>query len=120
MGTTQTYTGGCHCGQVRYQIESAALESAMACNCSICSKKGHLLTFVPAAAFKLLEGQDQLSDYQFNKKNIHHLFCRVCGISSYGTGKGKDGQTMYSINVRCLDDIDIDKLSVKTFDGKSL
>lgn len=119
MATAKTYTGGCHCGNVRFEV-TAALEQAMACNCSICSKKGYLLTFVPESAFKLLKGGDQVTDYQFNKKHIHHLFCRTCGIQSYGNGKGKDGATMVAVNVRCLDDLDVNGLKIQNFDGKSL
>src|SRR5687768_10529209 len=104
MGEAKTYEGGCHCGNVRYQV-TTAIGSVVACNCSICSKKAHLLTFVPPDAFTLVKGEDELTDYQFNKKNIHHLFCRTCGISSFARGTGQDGKTMYSINVRCLDGV---------------
>jgi hypothetical protein len=119
MSTATTYTGGCHCGKVRYEV-TMTIGQAVECNCSICSKKGHLLSFVPASSFKLLQGEDELTDYQFNKKHIHHLFCRTCGIQSYATGKGKDGNTMYSINVRCLDGVDPQKVQIQHFDGKSM
>ena len=48
-----------------------------------------------------------MTDYQFNKHNVHHLFCSTCGISSYGWGTGKNGQKMFSINARCLDEVDL-------------
>jgi len=115
----QTYRGGCHCGRVRYQV-AATLDPVLSCNCSICQKRGYLLTFVPRAQFKLLSGEDALTDYQFNKKVVHHLFCANCGISSFGTGTGPDQSEMVSINVRCLDDVDLDALTVTSFDGKSL
>ena len=60
----------------------------MSCNCSICQKRGALLTFVPAAQFKLLSGEDELTDYQFNKKIVHHLFCSHCGVGSFARGNG--------------------------------
>ena len=115
---TKRYTGGCHCGNVRYEA-SAALSTLMACNCSICSKKGHLLAFVKEEQFTLLSGKDAVTDYQFNTHNIHHLFCSKCGIASYGHGTGADGKTMYSINVRCLDGVDVTSFPVTMFDGKS-
>ena len=59
------------------------------------------------------------SDYQFNKKIIHHLFCRTYGVSSFGTGSGDHAETV-AINVRCLDDIELGALTVKPVDGKSL
>ena len=114
-----TYTGGCHCGKVRYEV-SADIGKVYACNCSICSKKGWLLTFVPADQFKLTSGSDDLTDYQFHTHNVHHLFCRHCGIQSFSHGKRKDGTAVYSINMRCLDDVDLSKFEVTHVDGKKL
>jgi hypothetical protein len=116
---TKTYAGGCHCGKVRYEV-TAAFEGAMACNCSICAKKMPLLAFVPPEQFKLLSGQESLSDYQFNKKNIHHLFCSACGVESFANGTGPDGKPMYAVNLRCLEGFDASALPVQNFDGKNL
>lgn len=112
------YQGGCHCGQVRYEVEMD-IGKPISCNCSICQKKGTLLSFVPANQFTLLKGQNSLSDYQFNKKIIHHLFCKNCGVTSFATGKTPDGHEMRAINVRCLDEIEIDQLEIAKFDGRS-
>lgn len=119
MPEPKTHAGGCHCGKVRYEVTTDLARVAQ-CNCSICSKKGYLLTFVPADRFRLLSGADVLTDYQFNKMNVHHLFCSVCGISSFGHGTGPGGVNMNAINVRCLDDVDVASLTVTPFDGKSL
>jgi hypothetical protein len=93
---------------------------AFACNCSICSRNGWLLAFVPESNFRLLAGEGELTDYQFNKKHIHHLFCRTCGVRSFSRGAGRDGKTMYSINLRCIADFDSTALPVETFDGAKL
>jgi hypothetical protein len=114
-----THTGGCQCGNVRYEV-TADLAEVMACNCSRCGRLGSLLTFVPAANFRLLKGDGATTEYQFNRHNIHHLFCSTCGIQSFARGKRPDGAEMVGINVRCVDDVDLDKLTVKHFDGKSL
>ena len=116
---TRTYTGGCHCGSVRYEV-STALTGAATCNCSICSRTGTMLTFVPDAQFKLLSGNDVLTDYQFGKKNIHHVFCSKCGVRSFARGKKPDGSPMIAVNVRCIDDIELDKVPTRQFDGKRL
>lgn len=113
------YKGGCHCGKVRFEVEMA-IDSVMACNCSICSKKAHLLAFAPEDQFHLLKGEDALTDYQFGKKTIHHYFCSTCGIGSFGKGTMPDGTHMRAINVRCLDDVNIDQIPVRHFDGRSL
>jgi len=115
----KTYAGGCHCGNVRYDV-TMELGEVMQCNCSICSKTGALLAFAPAAQFQLRSGEGRLSDYQFGKKRIHHLFCPTCGIRSFARGTGPDGKEMAAINVRCLDGVDATALPVKPFDGRSL
>ena len=120
MAEPKNFTGGCHCGNVRFDVTADLSGGVMACNCSICSKRGSLLTFVPADKFALRAGEDDLTDYQFGKKIIHHLFCRQCGVASFARGKGPDGKEMVAINVRCLDGVDIAALTITPFDGRSL
>ena len=114
----KTYTGSCHCQAVRFsaQIE---LKDVMSCNCSICSRAGWLLSFIPATSFKLESGKDQLTDYQFGKKDLHHPFCKHCGMHTFSHGVGPDGVETYAINARCLEDIDLKPLTITEFDGKS-
>ncbi len=119
MTDTQTYTGSCHCGAVRYEV-TTALGTVIACNCSMCGRAGTLLTFVGMDKFKLLSGEDALTDYQFNKHVIHHVFCKVCGIKPFAKGKDKNGNETRAINVRCLEGVDVDKLNVHHYDGKNL
>ena len=119
MTESKAHNGGCHCGRVRYEVKTA-LETVISCNCSICQKTGMILTFVPAQDFTLVSGESELTDYQFNKKVIHHLFCSNCGVRSYGRGMGPGGREMVAINVRCLDNIDLASITPMPFDGKSL
>ncbi|MEK7494899.1 MAG: GFA family protein [Patescibacteria group bacterium] len=112
------YTGGCHCGAVKYEVETD-LSEVMDCNCSHCAKKGFLLAFVPADQFQLLSGEESLTEYRFNKKAIAHLFCSVCGVQSFGRGSGPDGKEVVALNARCLDGIDMSTLTIKHVDGKS-
>ena len=118
MSEVKTYQGGCHCGKVRYSVALDLTKPVISCNCSMCGRSGTLLSFVPAADFELLSGEDVLTDYQFNHHVIHHLFCRVCGIKSFARGASKDGSPTVAINTRCLDDIDLGVLQVTQFDGK--
>jgi hypothetical protein len=118
MTAATTYTGGCHCGRVRYEVTTDPSQ-AIACNCSKCARHGLWLTFVPAEEFKLQSGDDALADYQFNKHVVHHLFCRTCGVESFARGRTPDGRDMVAVNVRCLDGLDIATLTPKPFDGRS-
>lgn len=113
------HTGSCHCGAVRYHVDLDLEKPAIQCNCSICARTGSLLRFVPADAFKLESGAEQLTDYQFNKNVIHHLFCKTCGVRSFARGVGSDGKDVVAINVRCLDGFELAQTPVMNFDGKS-
>lgn len=114
---SKTYRGSCHCGSVTYEVQTD-LATVLSCNCSICSRAGYLLAFVPAEQFKLLSGKDAQRDYQFNKRNIHHLFCGTCGVRSFGHGTGPDGSQMYAVNVRTLEGVDLDALKIQKVNGK--
>jgi hypothetical protein len=118
MAEMQICRGGCHCGRVRYEVETD-LSMVLDCNCSFCQKRGALWTYVGGGQFKLLSGKDDLADYQFNRKVIHHFFCRHCGVGSFSEGQSEDGSKGYGINVRCLDDVDVGKLALTPYDGKN-
>jgi hypothetical protein len=120
-GMTQAtkYTGGCHCGAVRYTVELDLSQPVLSCNCSMCGRSGTLLSFTPAEKFHLEQGSDSLTDYQFNKHVIHHTFCKVCGIKSFARGVGPGGKEMAAINVRCLEGVEPSQLQIKEFDGRS-
>ena len=120
MSEAKTYSGGCHCGKVRYEATLDLGQPVVSCNCSMCGRTGTMLSFIPAGAFTLKSGAGELTDYQFNKKHVHHLFCRTCGIKSFARGVGPNGAEMVAVNVRCLDDVELGALTVNQFDGKSL
>ena len=42
MAETKRYTGSCHCGRVKYEVD-LALDKVIACNCSMCGRTGTLL-----------------------------------------------------------------------------
>lgn len=113
------YKGSCHCGKVAFEVEGE-IEAAIACNCSICSRKGSLLWFVPREKFNLLTPEDAASTYTFNKHLIKHRFCANCGIHPYAEGVDAKGNHMAAINLRCVDGLDLTAIPVTEFDGKSM
>lgn len=115
----KTYTGGCHCGAVRFEAALDLQKPVIGCNCSMCGRTGTLLAFIGQGDFKLLAGEDSLTDYQFNKHVIHHLFCKVCGIKSFARGTRPDGTPMVAVNARCLGGVDVSSLTVMSYDGKN-
>ena len=110
--------GSCHCGKVRYEADLDLGAGTGKCNCSICAKRGALWAFGKPSQVKILKGESALTDYQFGKKRIHHLFCATCGIQSFAHGKGPGGAEMVAVNVRCLDGVEVDSLPVKKVDGR--
>ncbi len=113
------YIGSCHCGRVKLEAEGE-IKSAMACNCSICQRKGSLLWFIPRAAMHLLTPEENATTYTFNKHRIQHRFCPICGTAPYSIGKGPDGSEMAAINIRCIENIDLEAIPVTHYDGRKL
>jgi len=112
------YSGSCHCGAIRYEVEGA-LGSVNECNCSHCSRKGYLLWFLPRAALKLKTPESALATYTFNRHVIRHHFCPTCGCAPFGMGKNPKGEETVAINVRCLDGVDLAALKRVPVDGRS-
>lgn len=113
------YKGSCHCGAVAFEVEGE-IGQVIECNCSICSRKGALLWFVPRDKLHLLTPEDALTTYKWGKERISHRFCSRCGIHPFGEGADPAGNRMAAINVRCLEGVDLAALPVKQFDGKAL
>ncbi|WAL58481.1 GFA family protein [Thermocoleostomius sinensis] len=106
----KTYRGSCHCGAVRYEVDLDLSQGTLKCNCSICTKTRAWLTTVQEDAFRLLSGYADLTEYQFNTKTIHHLFCKHCGVRSFGWGEDSESGRFYAIHISCLDDVLLDDL----------
>ena len=112
------YRGSCHCGRIAFEVEGT-IDSGLACNCSICQRKGSLLWFVPRAQLQLLTPEANLSTYTFNKHAIKHHFCATCGIHPYGEGTDPKGNAMAAINLRCIENLELDKIPVHHYDGRA-
>jgi hypothetical protein len=110
--------GSCHCGSVTYRVE-AEPDEAMACNCSICRRKGYLLYFTTPDQFVLETPRDALSIYTFKSHTVRHQFCKTCGCAPFGEGTAPDGKRMVAVNLRCAD-VDTAKIKITEFDGASL
>jgi hypothetical protein len=113
------YKGSCHCGNVRFEAEGD-IEGLVACNCSICQRKGALMWFIPRTSLKLLTPEEDHATYEFNKHVIKHRFCPKCGIHTYGEGIAPGGGFMAAVNARVLEDIELDSYAVQHYDGRKL
>lgn len=116
--TTNLLQGSCHCGTVTFQVRTA-ITPAGRCNCSLCRRKGALMTpFFAAGELTILSGEDALTLYQFNTRVAKHYFCKHCGIYPFHQTR-KDVQ-LWRVNIGCLDGVDPYALEAAVADGASL
>ena len=99
----QRYEGSCHCGAIRFVIETDFPELTT-CDCSICRRKNALMVKVHESKFTLLAGADSITEYQFHTKTARHFFCKTCGI--YPFHRKRVTPDNVGINVFCLNDFD--------------
>ena len=76
--------------------------------------------FVPRDKLQLLTPDENASTYTFNKHTIKHRFCPTCGMHPYGEGSDPKGNRMAAINIRCLEEIELEAVPVTHFDGRAL
>jgi len=112
----RVHTGGCHCGRVRFEV-TADLARVVDCNCSICTRKGYLHHIVPRERFRLVQGADALTTYRFGTMVAQHHFCGTCGVASFYVPRSHPD--CIDVNVRCLDGVDVERLTVVRFDGRN-
>lgn len=112
--------GSCHCGAIKFSFEQEDITSGLRCNCSICRRKGAVMSGFTLSPDQLdIKTEDgALGVYQFGSKIAKHYFCNTCGIYPFHETLRKPGH--YRVNLGCIDDVDTNSLEVTVFDGKSL
>jgi hypothetical protein len=106
--TTKTYTGSCHCGNVRFEVDLDLAEGGGKCNCALCRKARNWSVSVKPDAFRLLSDPQATTDYCRNGM-VHWPFCKTCGVRPYGYGDlPQVGGAFFSVQLACLDGIDND------------
>jgi hypothetical protein len=121
MATTakRTYRGSCHCGAVRFRFTSDEITAGCRCNCSICVRKGAVMStrYYAPEEFDELEGVETLSIYRFGDKVVNHYFCKGCGVYPFHDATVKPRH--YRVNLGCIEGLDPFALPVEVIDGKS-
>ena len=97
------YNGTCHCKAVRFKIETD-LKNIKQCNCSVCKRKYAKMNLINKEQFNLIDGEENLSVYEFGTMKAKHFFCKKCGIYTHHYRKS-DPNGM-GVNIGCIDDLD--------------
>lgn len=114
------YHGSCHCGAVGFSFEAEPIDKGLRCNCSLCSRKGAMMSPVPipAGLFTIEADEEALGLYQFGAKTAAHYFCKQCGIYTFHVPGRFPGH--YRVNLGCVEGLDPFALDAEVFDGQSL
>ena len=109
----------CHCGAIEAEVKiSERIEKILRCNCSLCKRKGAIMTMVKNEDFKITKGLEILKLYQFHSKIAKHYFCSNCGIYTHHNPRSNPGMTGF--NLGCLDEVDTFQLKdVPVNDGQN-
>ncbi|HAK52776.1 MAG TPA: hypothetical protein DCM54_12865 [Gammaproteobacteria bacterium] len=113
----KTYHGSCHCGAVQFEVD-LELDHVRVCDCSLCRKRGALNYRVEEAQIRVLTPLDEMTLYQWNTKTAKDYFCPRCGILPFH--RPRTAPDLRTVNVRCLDGIDVDAIPRQSVEGSKL
>ena len=113
----QTCSGRCHCGAIRFEIDTDFPELTT-CDCSICRRKNALMVKVHESRFRLLAGEESLTEYRFHTMTARHFFCKTCGI--YPFHRKRVTPDFLGVNVFCLDAFDPSGIPVRQAAGAAM
>lgn len=100
----QTHTASCHCGAVKLSLNlPQGVTDLRRCDCSMCRRRGTIVTSAELDGLKVISGNDKLSLYQFNTFTAKHYFCSVCGIYTHHQRRSNPNQ--FGVNVACIDGV---------------
>lgn len=113
------YSGSCHCGAIRFAFTGPEIDKGLRCNCSICVRKGAIMTAFTIAPddIHIEDNSDALASYQFASNVAQHHFCKKCGIYPFHQTMRKPGH--YRANVGCIEGINTFALAIEMVNGAS-
>jgi len=114
------YAGNCHCGAIKFSYEGEEIKKGLRCTCSICSRKGAIMSaeVIPQQALKIEADANDIGLYQFDNNVAKHYFCKTCGIYTHNETLRAPGHMR--VNLGCIEEVDTSDLEIMTFDGKNL
>ena len=112
-----TQKAACHCGAVRFRVRlGEGFRSARRCTCSFCRMRGAIVVSARNEDLHFLQGEENLTLYQFNTRTAQHWFCKTCGIHTHH--RRRSDPSLVGVSVACLDGVSpFDFAEVPVMDG---
>ncbi|KAF3386766.1 hypothetical protein F1880_000634 [Penicillium rolfsii] len=120
QSTEVTYEGSCHCKAVLYSVKlPSEIQNlpVISCDCSYCQASGSLHVF--ADDIEIHQGEQALKEYRFGTHSIKIHFCGTCGVNVYN--RSVNPKFIFgkcAINIRLLQDVDLESIQVQKRQGK--
>lgn len=107
--------GSCHCGAVQWRFD-ATLESATACNCTVCRRYGTLWIYDYEGEGVHVSGP---TTAYVRGKALGFHFCPKCGCVAYWRAlePNKEGRRRLAVNVRLAEPELVAHLPIDHFEG---
>ena len=109
------YKVSCHCGSVQLNVETD-LSIIKQCNCTMCKRKNAKMNILPKESIQSIQGEENLSLYQFGTNVAKHYFCKKCGI--YTHHHRKSDPNGIAINIGCIDEVDSFSIDSEILDNR--
>jgi hypothetical protein len=104
---------------VKFEAEIDLAAGLSRCNCSLCTKTSWSAAIIKPDALRVLAGESEVAMYEWGYKVSKRYFCPRCGIHCFGRGHLAElGGDYVSINVNCLDGVELSGLKVIYWDGR--
>lgn len=103
--TTYQFIGGCHCGNIQFEIDltrEANTYNPRACDCDFCLKHG--ASYLSDSEGKLvitIKNEHDVNKYQQGNKIADFLICRNCGVL-VGVTSEIHGKLFATINSKAI------------------
>ncbi len=94
------------------------LDHVRVCDCSICAKRGALNHRVQIDELRHITPLSDLNVYEWHTRTAKDYFCKTCGILPYR--RPRTAADVWTVNVRCLDGVDLEAVPVKRVFGSKL